>query len=97
MQPAAHYIEQLRQYKRANAMRLGIRQIGLFGSVARGEQRPDSDLDIFIDLNEPDYFALCAIRHDLERLCNCRVDLVHLHKYLRPLFLDNIKRDAILA
>ena len=75
-----------------------IQRIGIFGSVARGEQNSKSDLDIFVDIKEPDYFILCNIHDDLEKLCGCKVDLIHLHRFLRrPLFLKNIEKDAIMA
>lgn len=90
-------MEQLRHYKEINADRLGIQRIGIFGSVARGEQKENSDLDVFIDLKEPDYFVLCDIHEELEKICCCKVDLVHLHRFIRPLFLNNIEKDAILA
>jgi len=97
MRDASYYLEQLRHYKESNATELGIQRIGIFGSVARGEQKENSDLDVFIDIKEPDYFVLCNIHDDLEKLCNCKVDLVHLHRFLRPLLLSNIEKDAILA
>ncbi|MCI7269443.1 MAG: hypothetical protein MR561_04340 [Prevotella sp.] len=50
-----------------------------------------------MDIKEPDYFILCNIHDDLEKLCECKVDLIHLHKFLRPLFLKNIEKDAIMA
>lgn len=97
MKTAAYYIEQLRQYKVKNAERLGIRRLGIFGSVARGEQNENSDLDVFVDIKDPDYFVLCGIHDDLESLCGCKVDLVHIHRFLRPLFIKNIEKDAVLA
>lgn len=97
MQTTQYYIEQLRHYKEENAERLGIQRIGIFGSVARGEQNENSDIDVFIDMVSPDYFVLCNIHDTLESLFGCKVDLVHLHRFLRPLFLKNIERDAIMA
>lgn len=97
MNSASFYIAQLKHYKEMNASRLGIQRIGIFGSVARGEQNENSDLDVFVDMKDPDYFMLCDMQDELEALCGCKVDLVHLHRYLRPLFLKNIEKDAILA
>lgn len=97
MKTALYYLEQLKHYKELNAERLGIQRIGIFGSVARGEQTENSDLDVFVDINDPDYFVLCNIHDELEKLCGCKIDLVHLHRFLRPLFLKNIEKDAILA
>lgn len=97
MRTASYYIEQIRQYLKGNAERLGIRKMGIFGSVARGEQNEQSDLDVFVDIQDPDYFVLCDIHDELEKLCGCKVDLVHIHRFLRPLLLKNIEKDAILA
>lgn len=97
MKTASYYLDQLKQYKELNGLRLGIQRIGIFGSVARGEQNDRSDLDVFVDIKEPDYFVLCDIHDDLEKLCGCKVDLVHIHRFLRPIFLKNIEKDAILA
>lgn len=97
MKTASYYIEQIQQYKEMYAEKLGIQRIGIFGSVARGEQNDQSDLDVFIDIKDADYFVLCNIHDDLEKLCGCKVDLVQLHRFLRPLLLKNIEKDAILA
>ncbi len=97
MKTASYYIEQIKHYKELNADRLGIQRMGIFGSVARGEQREDSDLDVFIDLKDADYFVLCNIHDELEHLCGCKVDLVQLHRFLRPLLIKNIEKYAILA
>jgi uncharacterized protein len=49
----------------------------VFGSVARGEDRDDSDIDILVDtLEETTLFDLGGLQHDLETLLKLRVDLV---------------------
>lgn len=97
MKTASYYIEKIQHYKKLNAEKLGIQKIGIFGSVARGEQNEGSDLDVFIDIKDADYFVLCNIHDELEQLCGCKVDLVQIHRFLRPVFLKNIEKDAILA
>lgn len=55
----------------------GVRVLGVFGSVARGEDRPDSDVDLLVQL--PDgmgMLALGRVRAELEELLGCAVDLV---------------------
>lgn len=42
------YLRLLRQYKESFADKYGIERIGIFGSVARGEQTKDSDVDIVV-------------------------------------------------
>ena len=50
MNNTKEYLAALTQFKQKFADKYGIRVIGIFGSVARGEQRPDSDVDVFVDL-----------------------------------------------
>lgn len=63
----------------------------VFGSRARGEEGPDSDLDLLVDL-EPDRSLLdvISIKQDLEDLLGCSVDVVTeggLSPYLRERIL----------
>lgn len=97
MHNSQYYIELLRQFKSQFAKQYGIRSIGIFGSVARGEQRPDSDLDVFIDVEDPDYFILCDIKDNLQILCKCNIDLVRMRKGMQQLLQENILRDGIYA
>ncbi len=41
--------------------RYGVTVIGIFGSYARGEPRPDSDLDILVELEEPPQISLLGL------------------------------------
>ncbi|WP_225659943.1 nucleotidyltransferase family protein, partial [Bacteroides thetaiotaomicron] len=43
----------LRNYKQKMSSYYGILRLGIFGSVARGEQTEDSDLDVFVELQIP--------------------------------------------
>ena len=97
MKTTAEYITQIRQYKDANAERLGIKRIGIFGSVSRGEQKENSDLDVFVELRNPQYYIMCEIKDNLEAICQCTVDLVRLRSSLRPLLLKRIEEDGITA
>lgn len=70
----------LRQHRRevlAAAAAHGITNVRVFGSVARGDDRPDSDIDLLADL--PDGMGLIGLgqaRSELERILDARVDLV---------------------
>ncbi|MDT4894210.1 MAG: uncharacterized protein QOE97_3245 [Pseudonocardiales bacterium] len=49
----------------------------VFGSVARGEDRPDSDVDLLVDLpQDMGLIGLGRARADLERILDARVDLI---------------------
>ncbi len=65
----------------------GARNIRIFGSAARGEDRPDSDLDLLIDLEQGrSLLDLIGIKQDLEQLLGRKVDVVTengLNRYIR--------------
>jgi predicted nucleotidyltransferase len=77
----------------------GVAHAALFGSVARGDDRPDSDIDIMVEI-APDanigVYQYVGIIHYLEDLFPARVDVAnrtHLKPYIRP----TAERDAIYA
>jgi len=44
----------------------GVTEIGVFGSFARGEARPDSDVDVVVKMVKPDLFFMVHIKEELE-------------------------------
>jgi len=78
------------------AARHGARRLRVFGSVARGDASPDSDVDFLVDM-EPgrSLFDLGALLMDLQDLLNCRVDVV-TEKGLRPRIRERVLREAVL-
>ena len=76
---------------------MGAASLSLFGSVARDEAGPDSDVDILIDLARPlDLFDVGRIQVRLEEILGTRVDLV-MTRALRPQLRDGILAEAIHA
>jgi predicted nucleotidyltransferase len=62
-----------------------IESMILFGSVARDEAGPGSDVDVVVQM-PPDLFAQIALAEDLERALGVEVDVVRDHDGLRPFF-----------
>jgi predicted nucleotidyltransferase len=83
-----------RRHVLAAAARNGARNVRIFGSVARGEETPQSDLDVPVDL-EPgrSLFDLGRLLMDLQALLGCRVDVV-TEKGLRSRLRDRVLREA---
>ena len=75
----------------------GIRHAALFGSVARGEQGPDSDIDILIEL-EPDdkrsVYGYVGLTRVVAELFSVPVDVVDKW-HLKPDLVDDVSADAI--
>jgi predicted nucleotidyltransferase len=56
---------------------MGVASLAVFGSVARGEAGPASDVDLLVELNRRmGLFGFFAIQERLEEVLGCRVDLV---------------------
>lgn len=73
----------LSQYKQAHAMQYGIVRMGIFGSVARGEQRADSDVDVVIEGEAQTLFTVACIKRELEELFGLPVDVVRIHEIFK--------------
>jgi predicted nucleotidyltransferase len=77
--------------------RLHVTRIGVFGSVARGESRPDSDIDVLVEMSgEGDLFDLVAVKRLLESEFGRRVDVV-TRGGLRPDARDAVLREVRYA
>ncbi len=76
------------------AARHGATNLRLFGSVARGEERPDSDVDLLIDLSPDRGFGdYLGLAEELEAVLHRRVDLL-LSRSLSPHFRPFIEAEA---
>jgi len=73
----------------------GARKLRLFGSAARGDDRPDSDLDLLVEM-EPGRSLVdhVALKQDLEGLLGRDVDVV-TEQSLHPRLRDRVLREAV--
>ena len=73
----------------------GAVNIRLFGSRARGDARPDSDLDVLVTLSPGhSLLDLVAIKQDLEDLLGCTVDVV-TEASISPYIRDQVLKEAV--
>ena len=77
------------------AARHGARTVRIFGSVARGEAGPGSDVDILVNLNPGrSLLDVVAIKQDLEDLLGCKVDVV-TEAAISPYIREQVLKEAI--
>ena len=93
--PVASLLQDKREAILSLAARHGARNVRIFGSAARGDSGPDSDVDFLVDL-EPrrSLLDLGGLLMDLRELLGRDVDVVtepSLHWYIR----DRILREAV--
>lgn len=73
----------------------GVSSLFLFGSVARDEARPDSDVDLLVEFVHPiGLFQFIELQQRLEALLGCKVDL-GTKRSLKVQFKDQVFREAI--
>ena len=74
-----------------------VKALFLFGSVARGEATPESDVDLLVEFDRPvGLFTLLGLQSYLEELLGCSVDLGTPNS-LRPHLRETVLREAIRA
>ena len=95
METTQEIIDCLRAYKEQFADKYGIEQLGLFGSVARGEQDDKSDIDVVIEMSRPSFFTRMSIKEEFQKLFRRKVDLITLHENMFRSFRQNLERDVI--
>ena len=72
----------------------GLRRLALFGSVARNEAGPDSDIDILVEFDGETTFSRYAKLYDsLEEILPRRVDLA-IASSIRPVLREGVEEDA---
>jgi hypothetical protein len=74
----------------------GVRRVAIFGSYARGEAGPGSDIDILVRFAQPkSLFELVGIEEELEQALHLKVDLL-TEKAVSPYLIDSVRRDEVV-
>jgi predicted nucleotidyltransferase len=77
------------------AQRHNVEKVYVFGSCARKEETPESDVDLLVELKPgATLFDLMDIQDDLQTLLNCKVDVIS-KRGLHPYIKDDVIREAV--
>jgi uncharacterized protein len=78
----------------------GIKRVALFGSIVRGEETPESDIDILVEFEEPrkkplGLFGWIELEEELERQLGRKIDLVS-SKALKPRIRPTAEKEMVI-
>lgn len=91
-----HVLSTLRRIKPRLVQEYGLVRIGIFGSLARGDAGPDSDIDIVVDIAVTAGFRYIRMLDEIEQeLGSSPVDFVRLRPDLHPTLRKNLETDAV--
>lgn len=85
----------LKEHKAEVQEKYKVRDIGIFGSFVRGEQKKQSDIDILVEYSElPDIFLLIDLEDYLRKILKKKVDLVRKGA-IRPELKEIISKEVV--
>jgi len=74
----------------------GVKRAGVFGSFSRGEDTPQSDVDILISIGKPmGMFAYMQMKREIEFVLEKKIDIVtekSINKFIRPYIIKEVKQ-----
>ena len=75
----------------------GLLNVAVFGSVARGDEKPGSDIDLMVKVSEDmNAFRLAGIKSDLQDILGASVEIVTLKEFNRS-FDQSVQKDVVIA
>jgi len=87
--------EALKKHKGELRERFRVKEIGVFGSYVKGEQKKASDIDILVEFEEPiGLFEFMDLEENLSTLLGTKVDLVS-KKALKPRIGEHILKEVV--
>ena len=90
----AQTIEKLKSSREYLNKHYGVSSMLLFGSVARNEQREDSDVDVCVEM-KPNLFKQAGVKCYLQELLGCSVDVVRMRDSMNQLFKKQIQKYGV--
>ncbi len=87
-------LQEIREKATPVFKKYGVKRARIFGSFARGDARPDSDVDFLVEYSRPLGFDYFSLREELKNQLGREVDLVtneSMNEFLRPYIVPDIR------
>ena len=94
MQTRENILAALREIKPAMAMRYKLRSMALFGSYSRGDQTPESDVDVLVDVDPAIGLDFIDLAETIERRLGVKTDVVPADG-VKPRYRAVIQKDLV--
>ncbi len=88
-------LQKLTQEKEHIQKTYEVDKIGLFGSYAKDQQTPNSDIDIYVEFKHKTFDNLTGLWNYLEDMYQTKIDLLHKHKYSKGAIFESIQKEVI--
>lgn len=84
----------LLEKNRQKIKEFGVKEIGIFGSVVRGEENEKSDVDVLVEFEKKSFDSYMKLLFFLEELFETKVDLV-MKSAVKPIIKENILSETV--
>lgn len=93
---AGSVVERIASIREELSERYTVVRIGVFGSFARGDESPESDVDVVVELAQPTFDHYMDLKFRLEEVLQRPVDLVMVET-LKPRLKPIIEQEVVYA
>lgn len=83
------------RFREQSSEEFGIVRIGVFGSVARDKVNDASDVDIVVELEQPDLLTIVGIKQELQAALDLPVDVVRYRETMNDFLKRHIDQEAV--
>ena len=88
-------LKKLEEFKNNPENNYKIKQIGIFGSIVKGQNNEDSDIDVVIKTDKADLFAMVHMKEYFENIFERKVDIVRYRENMNPYLKKEIDENSI--
>jgi predicted nucleotidyltransferase len=88
-------LDTLSKFAQERQEEFGITRLGVFGSAARGTMSRQSDIDVVVELLEPDLLIMVGIKQELEEILQRPVDIVRYRSSMNNFLRCRIDQEAV--